>query len=111
MTPRGREAILGSAERTRSRGDDPYRLLMPGPVSEALAAATRRLEERADELVAAMMEALLDIPEYAAIEDPVVWEEIRQHSAASVGLYFNILRDGRLPRVEGLKTGKYFAQR
>ena len=57
---------------------------MPGPVSEGLAAATRRLEGRADELVAAMMDALRDIPEYAAIENPAVWEEVRQHTAANV---------------------------
>src|SRR6185503_7077832 len=100
-----------SVERTASAGGDWYGLAMPGPVSEALAAATRRLEARADELVAAMVDALHDIPEYAAIDDPIVWEEIRQHTAASVPLYFNILREGRLPRREGMKTGQYFAKR
>jgi sugar diacid utilization regulator len=84
---------------------------MPGPVSEALAAATRRLEERADELVAVALDVLHEIPEYGAIDDPLIWEEIRQHQKTSVALYYNILREGRLPRLEGMKTGQYFAQR
>ncbi len=97
-------------QRTAPRGV-PFGLEMPGPVSEALAAATRRLEQRADELVAVALDVLHKIPEYDAIDDPAIWEEIRQHQTASVALYYNILREGRLPRLEGMKTGQYFAQR
>ena len=84
---------------------------MPGPVSESLAAATHRLDERTDELVADMLDVMRRIPEYAAIEDPAIWDEIRQHTAASVALFYNVLREGRLARVERMKVAQYFAQR
>jgi len=108
MNPRGLLEIPRVAVRDRSPGGDPFRVAMPGPVSEALAAATRRLEARSDELVAAMLDAIRGIAEYAAIDDPVIWEEVRQHAAASVTLFYNVLREGRPPTT---KVGQYFARR
>lgn len=108
MNPPSRSVAPRSAQRPAAPGGDPYGLAMPGPVSEALAAATRRLEARVGELVAAMLDAIRGIAEYAAIDDPVIWEEVRQHAAASVTLFYNVLREGSPPRT---KVGQYFARR
>ncbi len=94
--------------RPRLEHPDPFGLEMPGPVSEDLAAASRRLERRGDELLAHMLAAIREIPEYAAIDDPVIWEEVRQHAATSIPLFFNVFRDGRPPRTQ---VGQYFARR
>jgi sugar diacid utilization regulator len=108
MNPSSRPVGLQLAERMAARRSDEYGLAMPGPVSEALADATRRLEARSDELVAAMLDAIRGIAEYAAIDDPVIWDEVREHAAASVTLFYNVLREGRPPRT---KVGQYFARR
>ena len=88
--------------------EDPFGLEMPGPVSERLAEVATRLEARSEELVGHMLEAIARIPEYAAIDDPTIWAEVREHAAASVTLFFEVFRKGRPPRT---KVGQYYARR
>lgn len=82
-----------------------------GPVSERLAAATQRLEARGDELVRRILDAALGVPDYAAIEDPVIWDEVRQHTAASVPIYYEALRNGVMPSNRTMRVAHYSAKR
>lgn len=87
---------------------DPTGLGMPGAVSEALEAASRRVELKREELLARMLAAIREIPEYGAIDDDAVWDEVVQHASASIELFYNIFRAGKPPRT---KVGQYYARR
>jgi sugar diacid utilization regulator len=71
----------------------------------------RRLDDRRDDLVAAILEAMHALPEYSAIDDPMIWDEIRQHTLGSVRLSLSALRTGDLPGDDELETAVFFAHR
>ena len=87
---------------------DPFGIEMPGPVSERLAAVTKGLEARSEEIVGHVLDAVARIPEYAAIDDEAIWEDVRTHVAASVPLFFRVFLEGRPPRTN---LGQYYARR
>lgn len=83
----------------------------PGPASRALTAAARRLMRRMDEFTERVIEEIRKIPEYAALGDSVVWNEIRELTPASIRLYYTTVIEGRMPREEELRTARYFTRR
>ena len=82
-----------------------------GPASDRFAEVVERLESRIGEVVDDILDAMHALPEYAAVDDPVIWDEIRQHTTGSVRLTWSALRGGRLPRESEMKTALFFAQR
>lgn len=97
--------------RAAAKADQPLGVATVDVASEALAAAIRNLDDNCDQLVESILVAMHAIPEYGAIDDPVLWDEIRQHTSGSVRLSLRALRKGELPRDGELGTAAFFAQR
>jgi hypothetical protein len=83
----------------------------PLPASKELRALGGTLKSDYEALVERITGMIRGMPEYQGLDDPALWNEIRQIVRVNVDLFYSVVIDGRLANDDEVSAARYFARR